>query len=120
MKNLASAYGLKAQEAETLRVAFEEFKIAENKRLNRQLVEGMRASLERITSAVTQIAKERNFDSVLDISGNSNTGIPVLLYAADALDITEDVIEILGENQPVEESPDGEPSESTEGESPEE
>jgi len=120
MRNFASAYGLKAQEAEALRVAFEEFKIAENTRLNRHLVEGMRTSLERITSVVTQIAKKRYFDSVLDISGNSNTGIPVVLYVADDPYIAEDVLENFDENEAVEATSDGESPKSTEGESPEE
>jgi|TARA_B110000037_G_C17117836_1_gene504476 hypothetical protein len=71
--------------------------VEENKRINKEMVAGMRASLERITAAASQLAKERNIDGELDISGNSNTGIPFVLYSGDASDITEDVVELLGE-----------------------
>lgn len=96
-KKMIRSYEIKRQEAETLRQDFEEFSVDENKRINKEMVAGMRASLERITAAASQLAKERNIDGVLDISGNSNTGIPFVLYSGDAFDITEDVVEFLGE-----------------------
>ncbi len=102
-KKLIRDFEIKRQEAETLRQDFQEFSEAENKRINKEMVEGMRASLERITSAASQIAKERNLDGVFDISGNSNTGIPFVLYSGEAPDISEDVVELLGE-KPVEDS----------------
>ncbi len=102
-KKLIRNFEIKRQEAETLRQDFQEFSEAENKRINKEMVAAMRASLERITAAASQIAKERNLDGVLDISGNSNTGIPFVLYSGDAPDITEDVVELLGE-KPVEEA----------------
>lgn len=101
-KKMIRDYEIKRQEAETLRQDFEEFRADENKRINKEMVAGMRGSLERITAAAVQLAKERNIDGVIDVSGNSNTGIPFVLYSGDALDITEDVVELLGE-KPLEE-----------------
>lgn len=108
-RKLALDNEIKRQEAETLRKEFEEFRDAENRRINGELVLKMRGSLDRITGAVQQIAKERNFDGVFDTSGNTNTGLPFVVYAADAVDISEDVITLLAE-KPLDDSekaPDG-------------
>jgi len=96
-KKMVRAYEIKRQEAETLRQDFEEFRTEENERINKDMVAAMRASLNRITEATTQLAKERNLDAVLDISGNSNTGIPFILYSGDAPDVSGDVVGLLGE-----------------------
>ena len=61
------------------------------------MVETMRSSLDRISGAAQQIAKERNIEGVFDVSGNSNTGLPFVLYIADSEDLTEGVIELLAE-----------------------
>lgn len=96
-KKLVRSFEIKRQEAETLRQEFEEFRAEEDKRINRAMVGAMRTSLERISAAAAQIAKERNFDGVFDTSGNTNTGVPFVLYAADQVDLTEDVVGLLGE-----------------------
>lgn len=95
MAALGRSFELKRQEAETMRREFEDFRVEENKRINREMVEGMRALLSRIHEASVQIAKERNFDGVFDSSGNSNTGTQVMLYHKDAPDLTEDVMGLL-------------------------
>lgn len=103
MKKLIRDFEIKRQEAETLRREFEDFRAEEDKRINREMVEAMRASLDRINAAAEQIAKERNLDGVFDTSGNSNTGVPFVLYSGDAPDLTEDVVGLLGE-KPLDES----------------
>ena len=97
-KKLVRAYEIKRQEAETLRQAFEEYRAAEDKRINTEMVAATRESLGRISVAARQIATERNLEGVFDTSGNSNTGVPFVLYAANA----EDVIAFLGEKPVVE------------------
>ena len=96
-KKMIRAYEIKRQEAETLREEFEQFRAEEEKRINREMVAAMRASLDRITAAANQLAKERNLDVVMDTSGNTNTGVPFVLFQNDQPDITEDVIEFLDE-----------------------
>lgn len=94
-------FEIKRQEAETLRLAFEEYRAEEEKRINKEIVAATRESLGRISAAANQVAKERNLDGVFDVSGNSNTGVPVMLYVADSEDLTEDVIAFLDE-KPIE------------------
>ncbi len=103
-KKMIREFEIKRQEAESLRVDFEQFSEEQMKRINREMVAGMRDSLRQITDAATQLAKERNFDGVMDISGNSNTGIPFLLYVKDAPDLTADLMEMLNQ-APLEETP---------------
>jgi len=51
----------------------------------------MRASLDRIVKISNKIAKEKGFDTVFDSSGNTNTGVPFVLYSKNAPDLTVDV-----------------------------
>lgn len=103
VKKLVRDFEIKRQEAETLRQEFEEFRAEEEKRINREMVGAMRSSLEKISAAARQIAKERNLDCVFDTSGNSNTGVPFVLYSANSIDLTEDVVGLLAE-KPLDES----------------
>ena len=56
VKKLVRDFEIKRQEAETLRQEFEEFRAGEDKRINREMVEAMRSSLESISAASRQIA----------------------------------------------------------------
>lgn len=112
---LVRSYEIKRQEAETLREEFERYRAEEEKRINTEMVSEMRASLERITAAAIQLAEERNLDGVLDTSGNSNTGVPFVLYSGGAEDITEDVVALLAEKSS-ETEPEAAPAETAEGE----
>ncbi len=105
-KKLVRSYEIKRQETETLRQEFEEYRAEEEKRINKEMVVATRESLNRISSAAQQIAKERNLDGVMDTSGNTNTGLPFVLYADGADDISEDVTGLLGE-KPAGKPPEG-------------
>jgi Skp family chaperone for outer membrane proteins len=115
-RKLIRDFEIKRQEAETLRLEFEEFRAAEDKRINGDMVARMRGSLDRISAAAQQIAKERNLEGVFDTSGNTNTGLPFILYAADAEDLSEDVIGLLAE-KPLDE-PEKDPDAADEAEKP--
>lgn len=56
------------------------------------MVEAMRTSLAKIREATEKIAHEQGFDGAFDSSGNSNTGVPIVLYVKNAPDITKDVV----------------------------
>ncbi len=90
-KKLARSYEIKRQEAQTLQQEFESFKAEKEKAINKKMVAGMRSSLDRIVKFSNKIAKEKGFDSVFDSSGNTNTGVPFVLYSKQAPDFTEDV-----------------------------
>jgi Skp family chaperone for outer membrane proteins len=105
-KKLVRSYEIKRQETETLRLEFEGFRAEEEMRNNKELVAATRNSLNRISAAAQQIAKERNLDGVMDTSGDTNTGLPFVLFAGGAEDMTEAVIGLLGE-KPAENPPVG-------------
>ncbi|MCD8482765.1 MAG: OmpH family outer membrane protein [Verrucomicrobia bacterium] len=73
-----------------------------------ELVEGLSiregaardAILEEIKVAVAALAKEMNFDLVLDTSDPMETGVPTVFFAQSALDITEKVIAKINANKP--------------------
>ena len=51
----------------------------------------MRESLDRIATISARIAKERGYETVFDSSGNTNTGVPFILFSKNAPDITADI-----------------------------
>ena len=90
-KTLARSYEIKRQEALTLQQEFEGFQTDQEKAINKKMVTAMRDSLDRIASISARIAKERGYDTVFDSSGNTNTGVPFILFSKNAPDITADI-----------------------------
>ena len=99
-RKLARAYEIKRQEAQTLQQEFENFKAEQEKAINAKMVGGMRASLNRIAETSQKVAKERGYESVFDSSGNTNTGVPFVLFSKDAPDLTTDVQAALTDSEP--------------------
>lgn len=96
---LSRNYEIKRQEAQTLQQDFESFKADQEKAINRKLVAGMRATLNRIMKVSQEISKKRGFDLVFDSSGNTNTGVPFILYSKNAADLTVDIQSALKESE---------------------
>lgn len=90
-RKMARNYEILRQEAQTLQKEFESFKAEREKAINKRMVTAMRESLDRIAETSRKLAKERGFDLMLDSSGNTNTGVPFVLYAKNPNDLTEDV-----------------------------
>lgn len=99
-RKLARTYEIKRQEAQTLQQEFEEFKAEQQKLINHKMVASMRASLDRITAVSQKISKERGYDAVFDSSGNTNTGVPFVLFNKDAPDLTADIQAALKDGEP--------------------
>ena len=76
---------------------FENFRTERTKEINREMVAEMRESLNRISGTAARLAREQGYDAVFDSSGDTNTGLPLLLYVKDAPDLTNDVIAALGD-----------------------
>jgi len=55
--------------------------------------------VDEINKVVEARVKSENFDLVLDKSGPSLNGVPVVLYARDAFEFTEEVIKALNKNK---------------------
>jgi outer membrane protein len=104
-KKLIDAFELKRQETTTLRTEFDNYKASEEKRINTEMVHATRSAMNKIMAAADQLAKERNFDAVFDLSANTNTGLPLLIYTSNTNDLTDDVIALLKETMPAEEKP---------------
>ena len=61
----------------------------------------MRAGIvEEITKLVNEKVKSEQFDMVLDKTGLSNNGVPIVLYSKDAADFSDDLIKTLNANKP--------------------
>ena len=99
-RKLARNYEIKRQEAQTLQQEFENFKAEQEKTINRTMVAGMRASLDRIAAVSQKISKERGYDAVFDSSGNTNTGVPFVLFNKNAPDLTADIQAALKDGEP--------------------
>jgi Skp family chaperone for outer membrane proteins len=94
-RDLARTYELKRQEAQAAQAQFETKKEATQKEINRKMVAQMQKSLKRILLISAEIAEQRGFDSVIDSSGNSNTGVPFVLVIKDAPDLSAEVLATL-------------------------
>ena len=90
-RKLARSYEIKRQEAQTLQKEFESFRTEQEKLINRKMVSGMRASLDKIAETSRKVAKERGYDMVFDSSGHTNTSVPFVLYHKKSPDLTDDV-----------------------------
>jgi outer membrane protein len=97
-RDLARTYELKRQEAQTMQQEFENFRTERTREINQKMVSSMRGSLQRITEAAQRLGRERGFDAVFDSSGETNTGLPLLLYVKDAPDLTADVVAALDDD----------------------
>jgi Skp family chaperone for outer membrane proteins len=51
--------------------------------------------VEEITQTVEQYARDKGLLSVVDSSGHSLNGVPVVLFADAKLDITDEIIDLL-------------------------
>ena len=99
-KRLAREYAIKLQEAKSLLEDFESFRAERIREIDTEAVAGMKQRLAVIRSTAEQFAKEEGYDWVLDASGNTNTGVPLLLYAKKSNDLTARVLASLGPAQP--------------------
>ncbi len=104
-KKLQREYAIKSQEANALRSDFETFHAEKSREINAEMVEGMKRRLQLIRETTEKIAIEGGFDWILDSSGNTNTGVPLVLYAKNRNDLTDQVIAALAAPPPPAEPP---------------
>lgn len=97
---LEREFAIKRREAKLLLEAFESYRAERTREINAEMVEGMKLRLAKIQEAAGKIAAEEGFDWVFDASGNTNSGVPLLLYAKSSNDLTDRVLALLGKAQP--------------------
>ncbi|MCW1883502.1 OmpH family outer membrane protein [Luteolibacter flavescens] len=99
-KRLMREYTVKLQEAKSVWDDFESFRSERMREIDGEMVAGMKQRLAQIREAANKLAKEEGYDWVLDTSGNSNTGVPLILYAKNQNDLTDRVLAILASEPP--------------------
>lgn len=105
----------KISETKNLEREIQEFKTSREKQLQEQAVRMRNGIVEEITKLIQEHVKSDQYDLVLDKSGNSLNGVPIILYSKDTNDFSADIISELNKNRPktsdAESSPSASPSE---------
>jgi outer membrane protein len=89
----------KVGELKTMEREINEFRTTREKQLQEQSVRMRGGIVDEIMKIIEARVKSENFDLVFDKSGPSLNGVPVLLYARDSFDFTEEVIKALNKNK---------------------
>ena len=108
-KKLEREYAVKMREANALRADFESYHADKNREISAEMVAAMKQRLAQIRQTAEKIAAEEGFDWILDSSGNTNTGVPLLLYAKNATDLTDRVVAALNLPAPAPQPPPAKP-----------
>jgi outer membrane protein len=87
-------------ETKNLEKEIGEFRQSREKQLQDQAMRMRNGIVEEITKLVQDKVKTENFDIVLDRSGSSLNGVPIVLFARDNMDFSDDVIVQLNKSKP--------------------
>ncbi len=90
----------KIGQVRSLEQEIQEFKGSREKQLQEQAVRMRNQIVEEITKVITDEVKEKNYDVVLDKSGQSLNGVPFVLYSQDRMDFSDSVITTLNKTRP--------------------
>ncbi len=83
----------------TMEREIQEFQSTREKQLQEQSVRMRSGIVDEITKVVNDRVKADQYDLVLDRSGPSLNGVPVVLYAKDSYDFTTDVVTALNKTK---------------------
>src|SRR6059036_1149654 len=72
-----------------------DFRQTRERQLQEQLMRVREAIVKEITDVVMEKVKTKSLDFVLDKSGVSINGVPVVLYAPENVDFTNEIVEVL-------------------------
>jgi outer membrane protein len=90
----------KIAETKNLEREITEFKQTREKQLQEQAVRMRNGIVDEITKLVQEKVKSENYDLVLDKSGSSLNGVPILIFARESLDFSDEIIAQLNKNKP--------------------
>jgi len=90
----------KIQETKNLEREINEFRQTREKQLQEQAVRMRNGIVDEITKLVLDKVKSENYDLVMDRSGLSLNGVPILIFAKDGLDFSDDIITELNKSKP--------------------
>jgi outer membrane protein len=90
----------KIAETKNLEREITEFRNSREKQLQEQAVRMRNGIVEEITKLVQDRVRSGGYDLVLDKSGSSLNGVPIVLYSKDSEDFSDDIIKELNKNKP--------------------
>lgn len=94
------AYAEKLAEASKRQRDIEEYGRSHQEILEKQHERMRQNIIKEINEAIIKQAREAGYLLVLDKSGNTPNGVPIIVFSQDTLDITSDIIAYLNKNQP--------------------
>jgi outer membrane protein len=77
-----------------------EFRRTHQRALEEQTQRMRQTILKEVAEVIQKEARDAGYQIVFDKSGNSMNGVPGIVYSADTMDITEDIVKILNKNAP--------------------
>ena len=89
----------KVSELNAMQREINEYRQTREKQLQEQSVRMRGGIVDEINKIVEGKVKSDNFDVVFDKSGPSLNGVPIVLYARESFDFTDDVIKALNKNK---------------------
>lgn len=89
----------KISETKNLEREITEFRTTREKQLQESAVRMRNGIVDEITKLIQDKVKSDNYDYVFDRSGTSLNGVPVMLYARDAADFSDEIITTLNKNK---------------------
>lgn len=90
----------KIAETKNLEREITEFRNTREKQLQEQAVRMRNGIVDEITKLVQDRVRTGGYDLVLDKSGSSLNGVPIVLFSKDSEDFSEDIIKELNKNKP--------------------
>jgi outer membrane protein len=86
------AFQAKVQEVQNLQRAIQEFRSTRGRELEERSQRMRQGLIDEITKFVLEAGAKGKYTMVIDKTGRSMTGTPILLYTQDLPDITEEVV----------------------------
>lgn len=93
-------YQMKLHELRSLERDTIQYRQSRQKEINRQLVAISKILMSEVQSTVQRVAAAQHYDLVLDVSGDTSSQVPTLIYIRDATDITSQVLKELNRHKP--------------------
>jgi len=90
----------KLAETQKLQRDIEEYDANHRKILEEQSQRMRQTIVKEITDVVNKEARDQGYQLVLDKSGSTINGVPMVVFSLDTMDITDDIVKILNKNQP--------------------
>jgi outer membrane protein len=90
----------KLTETQKMQRDIDDYRTSHRKILEEQTQRMRQTILKEIQDVIDKEARDAGYQLVIDKSGNTLNGVPVLVFSQDQLEITDDIVKVLNKNQP--------------------